>query len=64
MLITVAAGSKACTIFYRSSSGIMSSNPARMDVGLRVFCVYVPVPGYVEVLLWVDLTSKETTKCL
>jgi hypothetical protein len=37
--ITVAAGSKARTIFARSNTGVMDSNPTRsMDVCLRLIC--------------------------
>jgi hypothetical protein len=40
--ITVAARSKAWTVFARSNTGIVGSNPTqRMDVCLRLFCVYV-----------------------
>jgi hypothetical protein len=38
--ITVAAQSKAWTIFAPSNTGIVGSNPARgMDVCVRLFCV-------------------------
>jgi hypothetical protein len=38
--ITVAARSKAWTVFSRSNAGIMSSNPTRgMDVCMRLFCL-------------------------
>jgi hypothetical protein len=40
--ITVAAPSKARTVFARSNTGIVGSNPIRgMDVSVRLFCVYV-----------------------
>jgi hypothetical protein len=40
--ITVAARSKAWTVFARLNAGIMSSNPTQsMDVCVRLFCVYV-----------------------
>jgi hypothetical protein len=40
--ITVAALSKAWTVFVRSNAGIVSSNPTQ-DIGVcvRLFCVYV-----------------------
>jgi hypothetical protein len=39
MLITVAARSKAWTVFARSKTGAMGSNPTRgMDVCVRLFC--------------------------
>jgi hypothetical protein len=42
MPITVAARSKAWTIFARSNAGILGSNPAQgMDVCVRLFCVCV-----------------------
>jgi hypothetical protein len=42
MPITVAARSKAWTIFARSSTGVVGSNPARgMCVCIRLFCVCV-----------------------
>jgi hypothetical protein len=42
MLITMAAWSKAWTVFTRSTTGIMVSNPTRgMDVCVRLFCVNV-----------------------
>jgi hypothetical protein len=38
--ITVAARSKAWTVFARSNTGIMGSNPTQaMDVCMRLFCV-------------------------
>jgi hypothetical protein len=40
--ITVAAVSKARTVFARSNAGIVGSNPTQgMDVCVRVFCVCV-----------------------
>jgi hypothetical protein len=40
--ITVAARSKASTVFARSNTGIVGSNPTRgMDVCLHLFCVCV-----------------------
>jgi hypothetical protein len=40
MLITVAAQSKAWTVFARSNTGIMGSNPTwGMDVCVRLFCL-------------------------
>jgi hypothetical protein len=40
--ITVAARSKAWTVFARSNTGIVGSNPTRgMDVCVRLFCVCV-----------------------
>jgi hypothetical protein len=42
LLITVAARSETCTVFARSNSGIMGSNPTQgVDVYVRLFCVYV-----------------------
>jgi hypothetical protein len=42
MLITVAARSKAWTVFARSNTGVMGSNPTRnMDVCVRLFYVCV-----------------------
>jgi hypothetical protein len=42
MLITVAAKSKAWTVFTRSNTGIMGSNPTQgMDVYVPLFCVCV-----------------------
>jgi hypothetical protein len=42
MLITVAARSKAWTVFILSNAGIVGSNPTRgMDACLYLFCVYV-----------------------
>jgi hypothetical protein len=41
--ITVAARSKAWTVFVRSNAGVVDSNPTQgMDVYVRLFCVYVP----------------------
>jgi hypothetical protein len=41
-LITVAARSKAWTVFLRSNAAIVGSNPTRgMDVCVRLFCVCV-----------------------
>jgi hypothetical protein len=40
--ITVAARSKARTVFARSNAGIVASNPTQgMDVCVRLFCVCV-----------------------
>jgi hypothetical protein len=40
--ITVAARSKAWTVFARSNTGVVSSNPTQgMDVCVRLFCVCV-----------------------
>jgi hypothetical protein len=40
--ITVAARSKAWTVFVRSNAGIVGSNDTRdMDVCVRLFCVFV-----------------------
>jgi hypothetical protein len=40
MRVTVAARSKAWTVFARSNAGIVGSNPTQvMDVCLRLFCV-------------------------
>jgi hypothetical protein len=40
--ITVAARSKAWTVFAHSNTGIVGSNPVQlMDVCVRLFCVYV-----------------------
>jgi hypothetical protein len=40
--ITVAARSKARTVFARSNAGILGSNPTQsMDVCVRLFCVCV-----------------------
>jgi hypothetical protein len=42
VLITVAAHSKAWTVFARSNTGIVGSNPTQnMGVSLRLFCVVV-----------------------
>jgi hypothetical protein len=39
--LTVAARSKAWTVFVRSNAGVVGSNPTRgMDVCVRLFCVY------------------------
>jgi hypothetical protein len=35
--VTVAEGSRACTVFVRSEAGIMGSNPTQ---GMDVWCVY------------------------
>jgi hypothetical protein len=44
---TVAALSKACTIFHRSKIGVVGSNPIRdMGVCLRPFCVCVILCRY------------------
>jgi hypothetical protein len=43
-LITVAAQAKAWTIFARSNTGIMGSNPTQdMDVCVRLFCLHAVV---------------------
>jgi hypothetical protein len=40
--VTVAARSKAWTVFDRSNTGILGSNPTQgMDVCVRLFCVCV-----------------------
>jgi hypothetical protein len=40
--ITVAARSKTWTVFARSNTGVMDSNPTKgMDVCVRLFCAYV-----------------------
>jgi hypothetical protein len=42
--VTVAARSKACTVFARSDAGIVGSNPTygmMLGVCMRLFCVYV-----------------------
>jgi hypothetical protein len=42
--ITVVARSKAWTVFGRSTTGIVGSNPTRgMDVCVRLFCLYCPM---------------------
>jgi hypothetical protein len=42
--ITVAARSKGCTIFTRSDTGVVGSNPTRsLDARVRLFCVCVIV---------------------
>jgi hypothetical protein len=42
MPITVAARPKALTVFARSNTGVVGSNPARgMNVCVRLFCVHV-----------------------
>jgi hypothetical protein len=42
MAVTVAARSKAWTVFARSNAGIVGSNPTRgMDDYMRLFCVCV-----------------------
>jgi hypothetical protein len=44
LLITVAARSKAWTVFARSNTGIVGSNPTRgMDVCVCLFCLFCPV---------------------
>jgi hypothetical protein len=41
-LISMAARSKAWTVFARSNAGIVGSNPTLgVDVCMRLFCVYV-----------------------
>jgi hypothetical protein len=53
--ITVAARSKAWTVFYRTNTGIVCSNPIRgMDVCERLFCVQV------EALRQADPPYKES----
>jgi hypothetical protein len=55
--IKVAAQSKAWTIFARSKTGIVGSNPIRgMDVCVRLFCVRTQVAA----LLRADPPSKES----
>jgi hypothetical protein len=40
MPITAAARTKTWAVFFRSSTGIVDSNPTRgMDVCVRLFCV-------------------------
>jgi hypothetical protein len=40
--ITVTAPSKSWTVFARSNTGVVGSNPTQgMDVCVRLFCVYV-----------------------
>jgi hypothetical protein len=42
LAITVAARSKAWTVFARSDTGVMGSNPTRgMDICVRLFCACV-----------------------
>lgn len=42
--ITVAARSRASTVFVRSNVGILGSNPTQgMDVSLSLFCLCCPV---------------------
>jgi hypothetical protein len=42
MAISVAARSKTWTVYTRSNTGIMGSNPIRgMDVCVRLFCDHV-----------------------
>jgi hypothetical protein len=43
-MITVASLSKAWTVFSRSNTGVVCSNPTwGMDVSMRVFCLCSPV---------------------
>jgi hypothetical protein len=59
-LITVAARSKARTVFFRSNTGIVGSNPTK---GMMSVCVYsVLVMSYVQVaaLRRADPPSKES----
>jgi hypothetical protein len=39
--VTVAEGSKACTVFARSEAGIVGSYPTQ---GMDVWCVYAFIP--------------------
>jgi hypothetical protein len=49
--ITVAARSKARTVFALSNTGVAISNPTRgMDVHVRLFCVCVPFCVHIEAL--------------
>jgi hypothetical protein len=58
--ITVAAQSKALTVFARSNTGIVVSDPIQdMDVCVGVFCVYV-VLCVGRGLATADLPSKES----
>jgi hypothetical protein len=62
LLITVAAQSKAWTIFSRSNTGMVDSNPIQgMDVFVRLFRVYVgsglaagwsPIQGVLLTVYW------------
>jgi hypothetical protein len=59
--ITVAARSKAWTVFARSNAGIMGSSPTEnMDVCVCLFCVCVLAFVQVATLRRADLPSKES----
>jgi hypothetical protein len=60
VLITVAARSKAWTVFARSDAGIVGSNPSNgMDVCVCVYSVFVLSCVWVEALRRADHSSKE-----
>jgi hypothetical protein len=57
--IIVAAHSKAWTVFARSNTGIVGSNPSRdMDICLCVYSVFVLSCVQVAALRWADPPSK------
>jgi hypothetical protein len=59
--ITVAARSKAWTVFARSNTGIVGSNPTwGMDVYVRLFCVCAVLYVEVAALRLADPPSKES----
>jgi hypothetical protein len=59
--ITVAARSKAWTVFPRSNAGFVGSNPTQgMYVYVCLFCVCVLSCVQVEALRWTDPPAKES----
>jgi hypothetical protein len=59
--ITVAARSKASTVFARSNAGIVGSNPTKgMDICVCVYSVFVLFYVQVETLRRADHSFKES----
>jgi hypothetical protein len=58
--ITVVAWSKTRTIFYHSSTGIMSSNP--LVPWIYICALFLCYPLYFEALWWTDPPYKESYK--
>jgi hypothetical protein len=59
--ITVAMRSKAWTVFIRSNTGILGSNPTwGMDVCMHLFCVCAVLYVQVAALRRADLPSEES----
>jgi hypothetical protein len=57
----VAERSKAWTVFARSNTGFVCSNPAwGMDVSVRLFCIHAVLCVHVAVLRRADPPSKES----